>query len=70
MNYFRCFYTDNLSSMQETSRLAYEHIIKNIKQYSSSGGVDIDFLNSFVDYNCQVITDAYRKPRKPMSVLG
>jgi len=65
--YFRCFYTDGISYMQDINKIAYCHIKKYEKQYMANGGLDMDFLNYFVDSPCEVISDAYKKPRAYMS---
>lgn len=69
LGYYRCFYTDNVSAMIEEDILAYKHLCRNIKLYNSSNGIDISFLNFFVEYKCEIITDAYHKPRKLLSVF-
>ncbi len=65
--YFRCFYTDGISYMQDINKIAYSHIKKYEKQYMANGGLDMEFLNYFVDSPCEVISDAYKKPRAYMS---
>ena len=69
LKYYRCFFTDDISHSQEISEILFRHIRSHLKAYSAPGCIDIDFLNFFVDAECEVITDAYRKPRKQMSLF-
>ena len=69
LKYYRCFFTDDISYAQEESETFFRHIRSDLKAYSAPGCIDIDFLNFFVDAECEVITDAYRKPRKQMSLF-